>query len=125
MTAAVSLAQELPQEATIVVQETEYTGAGKHHWAQLNFARQMGVEVRSGDPTENTPGKVIVIPERLEQVRAKDFDLDRMRKSYVRNALANAGASYQPTPADVEFLAADTNGDVATVERMLEELKEA
>jgi len=125
MTAAVSLARELPQEATIVVQETEYTGAGKHHWAQLNFARQMGVEVRSGDPTENAPGKVIVIPERLEQVRAKDFDLDRMRKSYVRNALANAGAGYRPAPGDVEFLAADTNGDVATVERMLEELKEA
>ena len=34
------------------VQETEYTGAGKHHWSQLNFARQMGVEVRAGDPRD-------------------------------------------------------------------------
>ena len=47
---AMSLARELPRDATVVVQETEYTGAGKHHWAQLNFAREMGVEVRAGDP---------------------------------------------------------------------------
>ncbi len=64
MTVAVSLARDLPRDSTVVVQETEYTGAGKHHWAQLNFAKEMGVEVRSGDPTENVPGKVIVIPER-------------------------------------------------------------
>ena len=69
MTAAVSLARDLPRDATIVVQETEYTGAGKHHWAQLNFAREMGVEVRAGDPEDNVPGKVIVIPERLEQIQ--------------------------------------------------------
>ena len=75
MTAAISLARELPRDATIVVQETEYTGAGKHHWAQLNFASEMGVEVRSGDPRENKPGTVIVIPERPEQIQANDFDI--------------------------------------------------
>ena len=64
MTAAVSLARDLPRDATVVVQETEYTGAGKHHWSQLNFAREMGVGVCSGDPKDNVPGKVIVIPER-------------------------------------------------------------
>ena len=63
MTAAVSLARDLPRDATVVVQETEYTGAGKHHWSQLNFAQEMGVEVRAGDPADNVPGKVIVIPE--------------------------------------------------------------
>ena len=52
MTAALSLARDLPRDATVVVQETEYTGAGKHHWAQLNFAREQGVEVRAGDPRE-------------------------------------------------------------------------
>jgi len=125
MTAAVSLAQELPRDATVVVQETEYTGAGKHHWAQLNFAREMGVEVRTGDPTENAPGKVIVIPERIEQIHAKDFDVDRMRKSLVRNAVKNAGADYTLTAADIEFLAADTNSSTAKVEGILAELKEA
>jgi cystathionine beta-synthase len=122
MTAAVSLARELPRDATIVVQETEYTGAGKHHWAQLNFAKEMGVEVRAGDPRENKPGTVIVIPERLEQVEAQDFDLDRMRRSYVRNALKAAPAGYRPSIEDVEFLAADTNTNVAQVEATLAEL---
>jgi cysteine synthase len=124
MTAAVSLARELPCDATVVVQETEYTGAGKHHWSQLNFAKQMGVEVRAGDPADNRPGKVIVIPEGLEQIRAKDFDLARMRQSYVRNAVKNAPAGYAPTADDVEFLAADTRSDAATVERTLAALKE-
>ncbi len=125
MTAAVSLARDLPREATIVVQETEYTGAGKHHWSQLNFAREMGVEVRAGDPGENVPGKVIVIPESIEQIEAKDFDVARMRKSYVRNALKNAPEGYVPTGDDIAFLAADTNSDAAAVEAMLAELKGA
>lgn len=124
MAAAVSLARELPREATVVVQETEYTGAGKHHWSQLNFARQMGVEVRAGDPRENVPGKVIVIPEGIEQVQAKDFDVGRMRRSYVRNALKNAPAGYVPTDDDIAFLAEDTNTDPATIERMVAELRE-
>jgi cysteine synthase len=125
MTAAVSLARDLPRDATVVVQETEYTGAGKHHWAQLNFAKEMGVEVRRGDPTENAPGKVIVIPERPEQIQAKDFDVARMRTSYVRNALKQAPEGYAPTAADIAFLAADTNSDAAAVEAILAALKEA
>jgi 2-amino-4-ketopentanoate thiolase beta subunit len=125
MAAAMSLARTVPRDATIVVQETEYTGAGKHHWAQLNFAREQGVEVRLGDPTENVPGKTIVIPERPEQICAKDFDLARMRRSYIRNALAAAGESYVPTAEDIEFLAADTNSDTASVEQTIAALKEA
>ncbi len=125
MAAALSLARDLPREATVVVQETEYTGAGKHHWAQLNFARAMGVEVRAGDPAESVPGKAIVIPERPEQIRAKDFDLGRMRRSYIRNALDRSPEGYVPTATDVEFLAKDTNTDAETVERLIAELKEA
>lgn len=125
MTAAMALALTVPREATIVVQETEYTGAGKHHWAQLNFAREQGVEVRSGDPADNVPGKVIVIPERPEQIRATDFDLAKMRRSYVRNALSHAGEGYAPTAADIEFLAADTNSDAAFVEEAIATLRGA
>jgi 2-amino-4-ketopentanoate thiolase beta subunit len=123
--AAMSLARDLPREATVVVQETEYTGAGKHHWAQLNFAVQMGVDVRSGDPADNVPGQAIVIPERPEQIRAKDMDLAKMRRSYVRNALAHAGEGYAPTAADIEFLAEDTNSDAETIEQIVAALKEA
>jgi cysteine synthase len=125
MTAALSLARDLPEDATVVVQETEYTGAGKHHWAQLNFARQMGVEVRLGDPTENRPGSAIVIPRRPEQIRAIDFDMAHLRRSYVRNALKAAGDRYTPTPEDVAFLAADTNSDPVVVEATIAELRKA
>jgi cysteine synthase len=125
MAAALSLARDLPREATVVVQETEYTGAGKHHWAQLNFARANGVEVRAGDPTESVPGKSIVIPERPEQLRAKDFDLAKLRRSYVRHALEHAGEGYVPTSEDIEFLAADTNSDADSVEAIVAALKEA
>jgi len=125
MTAAVSLARDLSREDTVVVQETEYTGAGKHHWAQLNFAKEMGVEVRNGDPKDNVPGKVIVIPERPEQIQAKDFDVARLRKSYVRNALKQTPEGYAPSAADIAFLAADTNTDAAAVEAIFAELKEA
>ncbi len=125
MAAAISLARELPREATVVVQETEYTGAGKHHWAQLNFAREMGVAVRTGDPRENKPGEVIVIPERPEQLRAVDFDLDRMRKSYVRNAIKAAPADYRLTDADLAFLAADTNTTVERAAEFAAQAKEA
>ncbi|TDB37997.1 MAG: PLP-dependent lyase/thiolase [Actinobacteria bacterium] len=123
MAAAMSLARDLPRDATVVVQETEYTGAGKHHWAQLNFARENGVEVRAGDPAENVPGKSIIIPERPEQIRAKDFDLAKMRRSYVRNALSHAPEGYVPTDADIAFLAEDTNSDTATVEETIAGLK--
>ena len=125
MTAAMSLAREMSRDATIVVQETEYTGAGKHHWAQLNFAREMGVEVRLGDPADNQPGRTIVIPERPEQIRATDFDLAHMRRSYVRNALKAAGEGYAPTADDVEFLAADSNSDAETVEATITALRSA
>ena len=42
LAAAFVLAQELDRDAVVVVQETEYTGAGKHPTAQLTFARELG-----------------------------------------------------------------------------------
>ena len=106
LTAAISLARQLDEEQIVVVQETEYTGAGKHHNSQLAFARQRGVEVRRGDPRENVPGRAIVIPERLDQVRTTPQDLDRLRRSYLRNAAdRHPVAAWSET--DVAFLAAD------------------
>ncbi|HOS78821.1 MAG TPA: 2-amino-4-oxopentanoate thiolase subunit OrtB, partial [Anaerolineae bacterium] len=39
LTAAVTLARQMDEDQIVVVQETEYTGAGKHHNSQLAFAR--------------------------------------------------------------------------------------
>ncbi len=121
LTAAVALARTLDRDQVIVVQETEYTGAGKHHNAQLAFARQMGIEVRRGDPRENVPGKAIVIPERLDQVTGHVQSMDKLRESYLKNA-AKAHPAKKWTDADKAFLAADVKKDVAWLESRLREL---
>lgn len=110
VTAAVSLARQMPRDQIVVVQETEYTGAGKHHNSQLAFARQHGVEVRRGDPRDNVPGVAIVIPERLEQVSSTAQDLDRLRTSYLRNAARTHPVALW-TEEDIRFLATDVKQD--------------
>lgn len=121
LAAAIALARELPEDEIVVVQETEYTGAGKHPQAQLDFARRNGVEVRKGDPAENVPGKVIVIPETFSQLRVTEVDLDRMRRSYLRNAVRRTGVQ-QVTFEDVEFLAEDVKATPEFVVKGLGEL---
>lgn len=121
LAAAISLAQEMDQEQILVVQETEYTGAGKHPNAQLTFARENGVEVRRGDPSENVPGESIVIPEHPEQIRARDFSLDKMRRSLIRNALKHSGLEELDT-REVEFLKQETRMDTGWVRAALREL---
>ena len=121
LTAAVTLARQMDRDQVVVVQETEYTGAGKHHNRQLSFARENGIEVRVGDPAGNVPGKAIVIPERLEQVRGKVQDMDKLRMSYLRNA-AKAHPVAQWTEGDYAFLAADLKQDVAWVKNAIKEI---
>ena len=102
LTAAFAIAQEMDRDQTIVVQETEYTGAGKHVTAQLTFARENGVEIRRGDPKDQVPGKNIVIPAHPSMIRARDLSLDDLRVSYLHNALKN-----RPASASAEFNAVD------------------
>lgn len=114
LTAAVTLASQMDQDQIVVVQETEYTGAGKHHNSQLSFARENGIEVRRGDPKESVPGKSIIIPEHLDQVRGHVQDMDKLRRSYLKNA-ANVLPVAEWSENDYAFLAADINKDVAWV----------
>ncbi|MGB4594398.1 MAG: 2-amino-4-oxopentanoate thiolase subunit OrtB [Anaerolineaceae bacterium] len=106
LTAAVTLARQMDQDQIVVVQETEYTGAGKHHNSQLSFARENGIEVRRGNPSESLPGKSIIIPEHLNQVRGKAQDMQRLRLSYLRNT-ANRVSASEWTDVDIDFLAAE------------------
>ena len=106
LTAAVTLARQMDQDQIVVVQETEYTGAGKHHNSQLSFARENGIEVRRGDPKDNIPGKTIVLPEHLEQVWGKEQDIDKLRHSYLANA-ARVLPADDWSEQDIAFLAAD------------------
>jgi len=119
LTAAVTLARQMDRDQVVVVQETEYTGAGKHHNRQLSFARENGIDVRVGDPRENVPGKSIVIPERLDQVRGMVQDMDKLRASYLKNAV-KAHPVAQWTDGDYAFVAADIKKDVAWVRAAIE-----
>jgi hypothetical protein len=119
LAAAVAIARNLERERIVVVQETEYTGAGKHPLAQLNLARQMGVEVRRGDPRENRPGSAIVIPEDPAQIEAVDVDLDQLRRSYLRNALSALREGADLCDADLDFLAAETRSTRSYVKEVM------
>ena len=120
LAAAFALASGMDKEATLVVQETEYTGAGKHPLAQLALARRMGVRIERGDPAASRAGESIVIPERLEQVRVVEVDLDSVRRSYVRNALESAPADAHLEEADIAFLAVETRTTPDTVQEMID-----
>lgn len=119
LAAAISIAQELPEDEIIVVQETEYTGAGKHHQAQLSFARKMGIEIRFGNPEEEIPGKSIILPDSVSKIKARDLNLDQIRTSLIRNATRNAELI---TASDLEFLVAETNTNLEYVKAKLSEL---
>lgn len=120
LTAAFALAQELDQDQMIVVQETEYTGAGKHIQPQLSFARDNGIEVKFGDPKDEVPGKNIILPLHPSMITANDADVIHMRRSLIKNFISNYKVT--PTEADLEFLAAETNSNVEFVKEVIASL---
>ena len=121
LAAAFALAQELPEDAIVVVTETEYTGAGKHIQPQLDFARENGIEIVFGDPKDDVPGKNIVLPADPGLFKVKDLDLDKLRKSLIKRSVPRANGK-KLTAEDIAFLAADTRSDEAFVKAALDEL---
>jgi cysteine synthase len=122
LAAACVIARELDQDQTVVVQETEYTGAGKHPLAQLNLARQLGIEVRRGDPRQSRPGQSIVIPEHPSELRVEDIDLEHVRRSYLQHALTALPQGESPTEIDLAFLAEETRTSQTHVMEIINEL---
>lgn len=121
LAAAFALAQEYPQDAMICVQETEYTGAGKHVQPQLSFAKSNGIDVRFGDPADEVPGKSIILPDHPSKIKATDVDLDHMRKSLIKTAMKTYGVS-DPSDSDIRFLAEETQKDEAWVRAAVAEI---
>jgi cysteine synthase len=122
LAAAFAMARQMPADHLIVVQETEYTGAGKHPLSQLRLAQQLGIAVVRGDPCDNKPGQAIVIPQHPAQVAVAEVDLDRLRRSYLRHAFETLPPGQSPTAADIAFLAADTNTTPFYVQEVLHAL---
>jgi len=123
LVAAFALAQEMPEDNIIVVQETEYTGAGKHIQPQLSFARQNGIDIRFGDPTEEICGENIILPEHPGLIAARDVDMGYLRKSLVRNALAQLPAGEDVTDVDIDFLVAETKSSADFVKTAIADLR--
>nr|WP_200801449.1 2-amino-4-oxopentanoate thiolase subunit OrtB [Clostridium grantii] len=119
LAAAFSLAQELDEDKIILVQETEYTGAGKHLQPQLSFAKEMGVAIIVGDPRDEICGQNIVLPENPGLIKAVDLDMNKLKKSYIKNAVIKVDYA---TEGDIRFLAEDTNSTIEFVKETLEEL---
>ncbi|NLV89161.1 MAG: PLP-dependent lyase/thiolase [Tissierellia bacterium] len=121
LAAAFKLAQEMDEDQIIVVQETEYTGAGKHINPQLTFAKENGIEIIIGDPKEEIPGKNIILPKDPSYVWIQDLDINRTKRSYIRNAVNNMNVT-EVTHEDLEFLAKDTKSNLEFVKEILDEL---
>ncbi|MCD1147064.1 PLP-dependent lyase/thiolase [Peptoniphilus sp. KCTC 25270] len=119
---AFKVAQTLPEDAILVVQETEYTGAGKHINPQLTFAKENGIDVRVGDPAEEVPGENIIIPSHPSLVKVSEMDINKTRRSYVKNAVKNHKVE-EVSKEDLEFLAAEIKSDVDAVKGFLDELE--
>jgi threonine synthase len=121
LAAAISIARELDEDKIIIVQETEYTGAGKHIQPQLSFARDNGIEIRFGDPKDEVPGENIILPKDPSYIKANDIDLNKLKRSYIKNCIEK-NPNVSVTKEDIEFLAEDTKSSVEFVESILKEI---
>jgi threonine synthase len=122
LAAACVIAQQLDQAQSVVVQETEYTGAGKHPLAQLDLARRMGIDIRRGDPRQSTPGQSILIPEQPSQLAVVDIDLEHVRRSYLQHAFESLPQGESLSDIDLAFLADETRISPTRVQEILNEL---
>lgn len=116
LAAAFALAPTLPEDKVIVVQETEYTGAGKHPMPQLSFAEDQGIEIFFGDPEEEVPGKNIILPEHPSKIGLRDYDLADLRRSALRRLIAKMP---EIGPEQKAYLRAELNCDDSFLEEEL------
>jgi len=117
----ISLARELDRDQILVVQETEYTAAGKLPSSQLTFAKANGIELRRGNPKENIPGKTIVIPESVDQIEVEEFDIEKIRYSYIEHVMKMTDG-HVPIQEDIVFLAEDSKSSFDFVRETMKSL---
>lgn len=119
LAAAFALAQEMDEDEILVVNETEYTSAGKHPMPQLTFAKQNGVEVLFGDPDDDVPGENIILPKDPSLMKARDYDLMHSKKSYVRNCVDRNNMKFA-TAEDIKYISEEIS---ESEDFVIEELK--
>jgi len=114
LAAAFSLAQTMKDTDIIVVQETEYTGAGKHILPQLSFARKNNVELKFGNPNKEIPGKNIIFPKDGSYLKHQDIDLNELRKSYLKRYKEN-----DLTDKDYDYLSKELMISIKKVKELM------
>ena len=122
LTAAFALAREMKDTDILVVQETEYTGAGKHPLAQLSFAKERGIEVKFGNPIDEIPGKNIILPENPEMISLRPVDMAGLRQSFIKNAVEHRQIT-EVSELDILYLMEETKDTYDSVLRTLQELR--
>jgi len=120
LAAAFALSMEMDRDEIIVVQETEYTGAGKHHLAQLSFARQHGIEISVGDPATEVPGRSIVLPSSPELIRPVEMDMFKLRRSLAGNLLSMRQVR-SVDKRDIQFLMDETRLELNQIITILDD----
>ncbi|MCL2608886.1 MAG: 2-amino-4-oxopentanoate thiolase subunit OrtB [Treponema sp.] len=123
LAAAFAIAREMDRDQTLVVQETEYTGAGKHIRSQLSFAMDNGIRLEAGNPRKEVPGRDIILPETPGLAGMDEVDLNALRKSLVGNAVRGRPGTI--SDADIAFLAEETRLDAESVGRIVQEISAA
>ncbi|OWZ83151.1 2-amino-4-oxopentanoate thiolase subunit OrtB [Natranaerobius trueperi] len=121
LAAAFEIAQTMDENEVLVVQETEYTSAGKHPYAQLTFAEENGVEITRGNPETDRPGERIVIPEKPEQIQAREVDVDKLRASYLKNVKKKTGVE-NLKDSELKFLAEELNISTEKVSKLFDQI---
>lgn len=121
LAAAFALAQELDEDQIILVQETEYTGAGKSVQPQLSFARANGVDIKFGNPDEEVPGENIIFPKDPSFIKARELDLNRPKRSRIKSALVTADGEL--SDKELDYLAEEIRGTVEEVKEFIKDIQ--
>lgn len=122
LAAAFVIAQEMENDEIIVVQETEYTGAGKHVGPQLSFAKENGIKILKGNPNDEVPGENIVLPEHPAKLDLMEMDLNSYRRSFIKNAVKGLDEKII-SKEDLKYLCDETRMDELKVLHILGEFE--
>ncbi|MFA7055011.1 MAG: 2-amino-4-oxopentanoate thiolase subunit OrtB [Acholeplasmataceae bacterium] len=119
LAAAFSMAKSMKIDEIIVVQETEYTGAGKHMNAQISFAKDQGIDILFGNPLKEIPGKNIIFPKSGNDLIHKSIDLMDLRYSYLKRY-----KDIKLTEEDYEYLGLELKTDKNHIKLWMEDINE-
>jgi len=115
---AFKLAQTMKEDEIIVVQESEYTGAGKHHQPQLSFAKNNNITLKFGDVLSEKPGKDIIFPKSGKNIDINMIPLNKIKKSYLKKYI-----DVELSDTDYDFLEKELRLNKNKIMQLLEEVK--